>query len=91
MYDSTHKLYPAGLRFNDVRKLIGDTSRSMLLSYFTVSVFPYRKTGFHLTYFKKNGTHCQDKMRNVFRNVFCYSTKKNPDIWMDVGSITILA
>jgi hypothetical protein len=44
---------------------------------------PHRKTGFHLTCFKKNGTHCQDKMRNISWKVFCYSTKKNPTYgWM---------
>jgi hypothetical protein len=53
-------------------------SQSMLLSYFTVSGCPHSKTGFHLTYFKKNGTHCQDKMRTIFWNVFCYSTRKPP-------------
>jgi hypothetical protein len=37
---------------------------------------PHRKTGFYLTYFKKNGTHRRDKMRNIFCNVFRYSTKK---------------
>jgi hypothetical protein len=56
-------------------------SRSRLLSYFRVLGCPHRKTGFHLTYFKESGTDCEDKMRNIFWNVF--DEKKTPTYgWM---------